>query len=71
MEPGHVHLGSIARGGSFRNFVDPCVVVDGHYILPEAPGYSAQMCQRSLAEFGYPDGGYWRSRTPRMPAAGA
>jgi L-fuconate dehydratase len=44
-----------------EHFVDPCVVVDGHYRLPEAPGYSAQLRPRSLAEFGYPDGAYWRS----------
>ncbi len=54
-----------------EHFVDPCIVVNGHYILPEAPGYSAQLFQRSLVEFGFPDGGYWRSRTARQPAAGA
>ena len=46
-----------------EHFVDPCIVVDGNYVLPEQPGYSAQMFERSLAEFGYPDGGYWRSRS--------
>jgi L-fuconate dehydratase len=51
-----------------EHFVDPCVVVDGHYVLPEVPGYSAQMFDRSLAEFAYPGGSYWRS--PRLPAPG-
>lgn len=50
-----------------EHFVDPCVVAGGHYQLPEAPGYSAQMHERSLAEFGYPDGDYWRSRVARGP----
>ena len=45
-----------------EHFVEPCRVVDGHYLLPEAPGYSAQMFDGSVAEFGYPDGGYWQSR---------
>ncbi len=46
-----------------EHFVDPCIVVDGHYVLPEAPGYSAQMRGRSVAEFRYPDGTYWFART--------
>jgi L-fuconate dehydratase len=45
-----------------EHFVDPCVVADALYLLPEAPGYSAQMWDRSVAEFSYPEGGYWRSR---------
>ena len=45
-----------------EHFVEPCVVIDGHYVLPEAPGYSAQMFDSSVAEFGYPDGRYWQSR---------
>jgi L-fuconate dehydratase len=44
-----------------EHFVDPCVVVGGHYVLPDAPGYSAQMFEASVAEFGFPAGTYWRS----------
>jgi L-fuconate dehydratase len=51
-----------------EHFVDPCIVVDGHYVLPGAPGYSARMLERSVAEFTYPDGGYWRSRNA-LPSA--
>ena len=51
-----------------EHFVDPCVVVDGHYVLPEAPGYSARMHERSVAEFTYPRGTYWGSRTVPKPA---
>jgi L-fuconate dehydratase len=54
-----------------EHFVDPCVVADGHYVLPEAPGYSAQMHERSLIEFGYPAGGYWQTRTPAADGRGA
>jgi L-fuconate dehydratase len=46
-----------------EHFVDPCIVKHGHYVLPEGPGYGAQMFQASVAEFGYPAGAYWRSRT--------
>jgi L-fuconate dehydratase len=50
-----------------EHFVDPCIVANGHYVLPEAPGYSAQLHARSVADFSYPDGTYWASRA--MPAA--
>ncbi|GAA2078506.1 L-fuconate dehydratase [Microbacterium hatanonis] len=43
-----------------EHFVDPCIVRRGGYVLPTAPGYSAQMHEESLARYRYPDGGYWR-----------
>ena len=42
-----------------EHFTDPCVVRDGHYVLPEAPGYSARMYPASLAEYAFPAGTYW------------
>jgi L-fuconate dehydratase len=51
-----------------EHFEDPCVVRDGHYVLPDRPGYSARMIEASVAEFVYPDGRYWRSRVA-APAA--
>jgi len=45
-----------------EHFVDPCVVVDGHYVLPEVPGYGARMVGESVARYAFPDGAYWRSR---------
>ncbi len=50
-----------------EHFVDPCIVENGAYRLPSQPGYSAEMFESSLAEFAYPDGGYWSQRE----AAGA
>ena len=44
-----------------EHFVDPCVVKNGAYVLPTAPGYSAQMHEASLAEFAFPEGTYWTS----------
>jgi L-fuconate dehydratase len=44
-----------------EHFVEPCVVVDGRYVLPSAPGYSAQLFDASIAEYAYPDGTYWRA----------
>lgn len=45
-----------------EHFVDACIVRDGAYVLPQAPGYSAQMHAESVAEYAYPDGGYWSAR---------
>jgi L-fuconate dehydratase len=45
-----------------EHFVEPCIVEHGAYVLPQAPGYSAQMFDASLEEFAYPDGTYWAGR---------
>ena len=44
-----------------EHFVEPCIVTDGAYVLPTAPGYSAEMFEASVAEFSFPDGAYWAS----------
>jgi L-fuconate dehydratase len=43
-----------------EHFVDPVRVRGGRYLVPEAPGYSAEMRPESLAEFAFPDGPAWR-----------
>ncbi|HEY5454085.1 MAG TPA: enolase C-terminal domain-like protein [Acidothermaceae bacterium] len=45
-----------------EHFVDPCIVKDASYVLPPAPGYSAQMRDKSIALYRYPDGPYWSDR---------
>ncbi|MDO9397326.1 MAG: L-fuconate dehydratase [Herbiconiux sp.] len=42
-----------------EHFVEPCVVVDGAYVLPQAPGYSAEITASTLVEFAFPFGSYW------------
>jgi L-fuconate dehydratase len=44
-----------------EHFVEPCIVAEGAYRLPGAPGYSAEMYADSVTEFRYPDGEYWSS----------
>ncbi|PJJ65376.1 L-fuconate dehydratase [Compostimonas suwonensis] len=44
-----------------EHFVDPCIVEDGAYRLPDQPGYSAEMHEASIAEYAYPNGSYWAS----------
>lgn len=50
-----------------EHFVDPCVVSNGRYMPPVAPGYSAEIKQASIGEYRYPDGPVWRA----MAAEGA
>ena len=42
-----------------EHFVDPVVIRGGSYLLPMAPGYSAEIKPESLAAFRYPDGPEW------------
>lgn len=44
-----------------EHFVDPVVVRDGRYRLPEAPGYSIAMKPESLRAYSYPSGAAWQS----------
>ena len=43
-----------------EHFVDPCVVKDAHYVVPEAPGYSITMKAESLDRYEFPGGEAWR-----------
>jgi L-fuconate dehydratase len=42
-----------------EHFVHPALVVDGHYALPEAPGYSIEMHEATLADYAFPHGRLW------------
>lgn len=45
-----------------EHFVDPCIVRDGAYRTPSAPGFSVQMKPDSVSAFEYPHGAEWRAR---------
>jgi L-fuconate dehydratase len=63
----------IAVGGSLDNrtcefvdhlhehFVNPVKVARGRYTAPMSPGYSAEMKEKSLAEYEFPNGKAWRA----------
>jgi L-fuconate dehydratase len=42
-----------------EHFRDPAVVVDGHYQVPQASGYSIEMLPESLDEYAFPNGSAW------------
>lgn len=51
-----------------EHFDDPVTIRDGHYLAPTAPGFSARMHERTLAEYRFPDGPVWQE--PAAAAAG-
>lgn len=46
-----------------EHFVDPVVMRNGCYTLPQAPGYSITMKPESLREYEFPGGPAWQSRS--------
>ena len=50
-----------------EHFLDPVVIRDGRYRVPERPGYSAEMAARSLARYAFPGGAAWSE--PGTPGA--
>jgi L-fuconate dehydratase len=45
-----------------EHFLDPVVVVNGHYMPPQLPGYSIEMRPESLDRYEFPVGEAWRGR---------
>jgi L-fuconate dehydratase len=44
-----------------EHFVDPCEIVNAHYVAPRAAGYSITMRAESLAIYAFPNGSAWRN----------
>lgn len=44
-----------------EHFRDPVHVVEGRYIAPRTPGFSAEMLPEALRDYRYPTGAAWRS----------
>ena len=42
-----------------EHFVDPVSIRNGHYTLPQRPGYSAEIRAESLERFAFPEGAIW------------
>ncbi|MBZ4014585.1 enolase C-terminal domain-like protein [Streptomyces purpurogeneiscleroticus] len=45
-----------------EHFHDPVRIRGSRYLVPEAPGYSAEIRRATLAEYRYPDGPVWSGR---------
>ena len=48
---GHLH----------EHFVDPVVIRNGRYVVPETAGYSIEMHAESIASLSFPSGSEWQS----------
>jgi L-fuconate dehydratase len=46
-----------------EHFVTPVRIRDAAYVVPESPGYSAEIRAESLADYRFPDGPAWNSAT--------
>jgi L-fuconate dehydratase len=42
-----------------EHFIAPARIRDGHYVVPETPGYSIEMLPESIEEYSFPDGAAW------------
>jgi L-fuconate dehydratase len=46
-----------------EHFRDPVKIRSGHYLLPDASGYSIEVLPESLARYRFPDGEIWREES--------
>lgn len=53
-----------------EHFVNPVVIRNGTYVVPEEPGYSCEMFADSVTRYRYPDGAFWKQALAG-PAPGA
>jgi L-fuconate dehydratase len=47
-----------------EHFIDPVRIRDGRYVVPVAPGFSAEMRPASLQHYRFPDGPAWEAAQP-------
>jgi L-fuconate dehydratase len=52
-----------------EHFVEPCIVENGAYVLPTAPGYSAEMFQASVDAYSFPNGSFWSAEASNNAVA--
>jgi L-fuconate dehydratase len=51
-----------------EHFLDPVVIANAAYVVPRAPGFSAEMRPETLSRFAFPDGAAWSGSTDAVPA---
>jgi L-fuconate dehydratase len=52
-----------------EHFVEPVRIRKGHYLLPEAPGYSIEIFPASLDRYRFPGGEAWKEEEIAVAAA--
>jgi len=43
-----------------EHFIDPVVIKDGAYTAPLSPGYSITMKEKSIEDYTFPNGAFWK-----------
>jgi L-fuconate dehydratase len=51
-----------------EHFIDPVVIRNGHYLAPNAPGYSITMKPESLEKYTFPHGDAWTNEQKKFVA---
>lgn len=51
-----------------EHFIDPVVIKNGAYQVPEAPGYSITMKRESIEEYSFPNGPVWQAELKEKEA---
>jgi L-fuconate dehydratase len=49
-----------------EHFRHPVVIRNGHYMLPQAPGYNGEILPESLSRFAFPDGETWKGEADEV-----
>ena len=44
-----------------EHFIYPCKIENGNYMPPLDHGYSIEMKEKSVNEFSFPNGDYWKN----------
>ncbi len=45
-----------------EHFTDPVIINNGHYMMPQAPGYSITMKEQSRVDYEFPRGQVWKNK---------
>ena len=45
-----------------EHFVDPVRIANGHYLLPQKPGYSTEVFRETLSTYSYPTASVWEAK---------
>ena len=45
-----------------EHFLYPCTIINGNYMPPKDIGYSVEMKKKSVNEFSFPNGDYWKNQ---------
>ena len=48
-------------GALHQHFLNPVVIKNGKYMVPQAIGYASDLTDKAVKDFMYPTGTYWKT----------